>query len=489
MDFSTEETKVISQKTFDSAVQENVVNFEMDKEDALKHAVEQFTKQGVNLNMIIKSTVADGEDHEVLMLSRQLEGLMKESVVQGDKVKELMDKLRVEFKKDLSYRYQAHKVASVEKVIFDACVHLRNEKSNTFKASLQTLAALITGQPDLLSSEGIRFILKALDDVEADSGIAVICLRILKFACTAHEANKVTMVKCNGVETILTCAERFESNLSVVREACRALRTLTLNDDIRAQFGNAHDRTKEIVTKHRGLSRIFVLIKGHENDAALASEICGTLSKMLGRSEFCQQALDMGALEVIVDLLKAHMANPILVKKCIGLMKAMSGNDDVKFTVMKTEAPQLIVMALREHIDSPSVCEMVFAAVQVLCLRTPPHSNQIMELDFAALLIQAMNQHSNSPKLLRAASHAVRNLVARARHHRTTFLDLNIEALIRKAMVQHGKAVETESKAALRDLDLKVSLATPWMGKGGKAFKRAFDRRNNQDLDRSAECY
>jgi len=246
-----------------------------------------------------------------------------------------------------------------------------------------------------------------------------------------------------------------------------------LDDDIRVQFGNAHDHTKEIVTKHRGLSRIFVFIKGHENDAALASEICGTLSKMMVRSEFCQQVLDMGALEVIIRLLKAHMANPILVKQCIGLMKAMSGNDDVKFTVMKTEAPQLIVMALQEHIDSPSVCEMVFAAIQILCLRAPSHSNQIMEMNFAALLIQAMKQHNNQPNLLRAACHAVRNLVARARHHQVTFLNQNIEVLIRKAMKQHGKAIEAETKAALRDLDLAVDLATPWNGRDGNALDRA----------------
>ena len=40
-----EATKVISQSTFDSVVQENVVDFEMEKEEALEDAIEQFTKQ------------------------------------------------------------------------------------------------------------------------------------------------------------------------------------------------------------------------------------------------------------------------------------------------------------------------------------------------------------------------------------------------------------------------------------------------------------
>ena len=35
------------------------------------------------------------------------------------------------------------------------------------------------------------------------------------------------------------------------------------------------------------------------------------------RSEFCQQVLDMGALEVIIRLLKAHMANPVSYGKVV----------------------------------------------------------------------------------------------------------------------------------------------------------------------------
>ena len=47
--------KVISQETFDGVVKENMEEFEMDREEAVKEAISQFEQQGVNLNNIVTS--------------------------------------------------------------------------------------------------------------------------------------------------------------------------------------------------------------------------------------------------------------------------------------------------------------------------------------------------------------------------------------------------------------------------------------------------
>lgn len=52
---STMATKRISQETFDDVVRENMEDFDMSLEDALKDAVEQFTAQGVDLSAIVKT--------------------------------------------------------------------------------------------------------------------------------------------------------------------------------------------------------------------------------------------------------------------------------------------------------------------------------------------------------------------------------------------------------------------------------------------------
>jgi len=56
---------------------------------------------------------------------------------------------------------------------------------------------------------------------------------------------------------------------STTKEACGVLRSLTLDDDVRVQFGKAHEHTKLIVTEHSGLERLFRFIEGNATEAIL----------------------------------------------------------------------------------------------------------------------------------------------------------------------------------------------------------------------------
>ncbi|KAJ7308276.1 hypothetical protein JRQ81_008804 [Phrynocephalus forsythii] len=64
--------KRITQETFDEVVQENMVEFEMDPEEAVMDAVQQFESQGVDLSHIVKmaqspvSGDSPGKKHAVL---------------------------------------------------------------------------------------------------------------------------------------------------------------------------------------------------------------------------------------------------------------------------------------------------------------------------------------------------------------------------------------------------------------------------------------
>jgi len=44
----------VSQETFDAAVQENIDEFDMEPEEALADAIQQFETQGVNLSNVVK---------------------------------------------------------------------------------------------------------------------------------------------------------------------------------------------------------------------------------------------------------------------------------------------------------------------------------------------------------------------------------------------------------------------------------------------------
>lgn len=53
------QTKWITQETFDAVVKENIDDFEMDLDEAVEDAKQQFQSQGVDLSNIITSFVMD----------------------------------------------------------------------------------------------------------------------------------------------------------------------------------------------------------------------------------------------------------------------------------------------------------------------------------------------------------------------------------------------------------------------------------------------
>ncbi|KAI2589856.1 armadillo repeat containing 6, partial [Homo sapiens] len=67
-------SKRIAQETFDAAVRENIEEFAMGPEEAVKEAVEQFESQGVDLSNIVKTAPkvsADGSQeptHDILQM-------------------------------------------------------------------------------------------------------------------------------------------------------------------------------------------------------------------------------------------------------------------------------------------------------------------------------------------------------------------------------------------------------------------------------------
>lgn len=68
--------------------------------------------------------------------------------------------------------------------------------------------------------------------------------------------NRQMFVKAGLIEMALAATERFPLDGKVVAEAAQALRTLTLDDDIRVSFGKAHERTKQVGGSGRGQSHI-----------------------------------------------------------------------------------------------------------------------------------------------------------------------------------------------------------------------------------------
>ncbi|OXB57705.1 UNVERIFIED_CONTAM: hypothetical protein H355_008659, partial [Colinus virginianus] len=412
-------SKRIAQETFDDAVQENIAEFGMEPEEALKDAVQQFESQGVDLSNIIKavrqpaSENGQKQKHEVLLTLDSLGRCVADS-----DLAEMAEQLLVftdQCKEQLAFRYLAGQNGAYP-VVFSAC-QLASGDRNLMMKAFNALSAILDGQPDLLDSAGQDLLLQTLKEYREDAEVTLAGIRCIRHACLKHEQNRQDFVK-KGVLPLLTGAIVLHGDSAdVVRTASSALRVMTFDDDIRVPFGHAHDHAKMIVLENDGLRVLIEAAKAFTDNCSVLSELCATLSRLSVRNEFCQEIVDLGGLNFMVSLLADSMDHPI--------------------------------------------CEQGCAALCMLALRKPENCNVIMEGGGALAALQAMKAHPQEVTVQKQACMLIRNLVSRSRDYSQPILEMGAEDLITEARATH-KDCDDVAKAALRDLGCKVELRELW---------------------------
>ncbi|CAN9503465.1 unnamed protein product [Ophioblennius macclurei] len=459
----------ITQETFDAAVRENMEEFEMEPDEALKEALEQFESQGVDLSCIVKAVpaVASADNHEdqthQVLLALDALRLGKDSAGEA----EIMGHMKCfteQCTQEFAQRYLAAQKDAYP-LILSFC-QKSTEQQEALLAALSALASLTDGQPDLLDAEGQRFVLDILKKYREDSSVMCTAVRTVRHCCLKHEQNRQDLVK-GGVLPLLTAAITQHSGCAeLIKEVSAALRVMTFDDDIRVMFGQAHEHAKMIVLEHNGLKILIEAAKAHIDNTSVLSEICGTLSRLAVRNEFCQDICDLGGLKLMMTLLANSYESAELVRQVLSAIRAVAGNDDVKDAVVNAGGVQLVVIAMNRHISNPAVCEQGCACLSVLALRKPNNCKVIMENGGATAAVQAMNTHTNAVNVQKQACMLLRNLVSRMRNYCQPILEMGAEALIVQALKNHESCADI-GKATLRDLGCEVDLRELWTGKHG----------------------
>uniref|UniRef100_UPI0037E6FD06 armadillo repeat-containing protein 6 n=1 Tax=Semicossyphus pulcher TaxID=241346 RepID=UPI0037E6FD06 len=459
----------ITQETFDAAVRENMEEFEMDPDEALREAVEQFESQGVDLSCIVKAVPAvssedkqEEQTHEVLQALDSLR-TGKDSASVADVTADLKS-FTEHCSQGFAQRYLAAQKDAYP-VILSYCTKSMEDQEALLNA-LSALAALTDGQPDLLDAEGRQFLLDVLKKYKADSSVTWVTIHTVRHCCLKHEQNRQDLVK-GGILPLLTGATKQHGGCAeLIKEASAALRFMTFDDDVRVTFGHAHEHAKMIVLEHNGLKVLIESAKAHLNDTSVLSELCATLSRLAVRNEFCQDICDLGGLKLIMTLLADSYESPELVRQVLCAIRAVAGNDDVKDAVVNAGGVQLIVIAMNRHMSNSSVCEQGCACLSVLALRKPNNCKVIMENGGALAAVQAMKAHTDAVNVQKQACMLMRNLVSRMQNYSQPILEMGAEALIAQALRTHQDCGDV-GKAALRDLGCQVELRELWTGKHG----------------------
>ncbi|XP_022104734.1 armadillo repeat-containing protein 6-like [Acanthaster planci] len=457
-------SKRITQETFDAVVKENIEEFEMSPEEALREAIEQFESQGVNLVNILKTVPAVGGEgdvahaarHPVLEALDQLHQVLQGVVTDKESVKASLTKFSLECGVDISHRIAAASNNAYPTLKFLVQKYLKDE--GMLLAALDGMAALLNGQPDLIQGADGQMLCDILRENVTSEKIAASCIRTIRLTCTMHEINRRAFVKAELIPLLIQTLENCPT-AAAIKEACGALRILTVDDDIRVPFGKAHDHAKMIV-EAGAMKVILDTLTAHVDDPSLAGDLCLTLSRLAVRNEFCQEIVDLGGLKLVLQVLNDNMESQVVVKHVLAMLKAIAGNDQVKVAIVNAGGASIIIQAVSQHIKQPGVCEAGFGAIAAITLRNPSHAKIAMEAGTAPVIIQAMQIHPTEAATQKHACMALRNLVARSREYCPTILALEAEPLIQKARA----FCEDEAKAALRDLGCEVELKELWKG-------------------------
>ncbi|KAG9486475.1 hypothetical protein GDO78_006707 [Eleutherodactylus coqui] len=297
--------KWISQETFDAVVQENIAEFDMEPEEALNEAIQQFESQGVDLTNIIKAVRKQNEEceaapsHDILLTLESLRKAIETNSVSS--LSELLLQFGDQCKQSMAHRYLAGQKAAYP-VVLEAWKQCEGDRETLLNA-LYAMSSLTDGQPDLLERVGEELLLRALENHSKDPEVTLLAIRLARHVCLKHEQNRQNLVKAGILRHLTQAISYHGTDPDVVCEACSALRIMTLDDDIRVPFGHAHDHAKMIVLEHAGLKLLIEAAKGFTDNSIVLSELCSTVARLCVRNEFCQDVVDLGGLNFMLALL------------------------------------------------------------------------------------------------------------------------------------------------------------------------------------------
>lgn len=188
----------------------------------------------------------------------------------------------------------------------------------------------MTGQPDLLDQKGVVL----MNELLTHSKLRVLTLKWIKTCCIKHENNRQIIFNSDiltKIKELLIDPE--SSNPQIIREVCAVCRSLVLDDDIRVEFGNAHEHAKAIAMDT--IHPLLKLLETFKSDEGLVSELMLTLASLLVRAEFCKIVQDAGGIDFLLEALITFAGKEQVVKQGLKLIKALAGNDDCKYYIIR----------------------------------------------------------------------------------------------------------------------------------------------------------
>lgn len=486
--------KRISQVTFDETVRENMEEFELEREEAVKDALQQFTSQGVDLgNICVALHECDGHwleevDAQLTALTACLDnGAQVMLPAAWDRVGTVVALRALHAaltEADVDKAANARKLmGSKETVNVVARIWQEVEEptaaADASAAEARILALAVTqalcswgpageASRDAFWPMSMRMLCDAAKHAYSQKNQAFYLpfLTLVRVLCTRAEDNKVSFVRYGGLDLLVGALkeEPRASDRNIVCEACGALKAVTAVDDFRKDFSASHTHTRALVAKG-AIPLLLQSCHRFPTDLDTVAAALAALRNLANNDESVNQIVSEGGLDLAVRALEAHWSHPPLTQTAIGLFRNVSADDRHKTSLCNNGAAELMLKAMRKHGEVVKIQEHGLATMGAMALRSPDNCRQLVGLGAVLVILQALRQHGEARTIQRQACLAVRNMVSRVPELGEAFLEGGAEPLLRLAG-RYQESVD-EAYAALRDLkcDVKRVMVDPVTGK------------------------
>eukprot|EP00752_Nemacystus_decipiens_P018714 g16778.t1 len=500
----------ISQETFDEVVKENMEDFGMDRKTAAEDAVGQFQAQGADLSRVDTSADDIRKDARATINDHveKLRGVDLSAVSGGEGTSnpgECLGALSAlaELCREDGDAGEANRMAVGEAGGVGVIARLLDarEESGFVLAALSALHdvcrnternrdAFIYTNMDQLTSLLLRWT-NALRDVDeshagdggektvasagASTGVAArgtavlvaAALKTVRTVCTKADNNKASFMRRKGAQVLVAGLALYGSGDSkdgaVTKEACFALRSVSMGDDRRKDFSCAYDNVKALVSAG-AIPRLLDAARAFEEDSSTLSSVYLALKQLAANDDSVKLIVEKGGLDLVSGAVVNFPLEAVVCRTALALFRNISANDVLKTRLLQEGGLKLVLGCMSQHKNDKTLQEHGCATMAAMALRSPSNGAQIVQEGGIASVLEAMRTHPAVQPLQRQACLCIRNIAARGPGLRSSLLDEGCESALRDA----GKLPNCvdEAYGALRDLHCEVGLVT--MGEGGK---------------------
>lgn len=455
--------KHLTQEAFDDAVRQNIDDLDLEEDEAVQSAVEEFEMQGYDLTGIIKE-VNGGQrlaQHPIKQATEEVSTSLANSQLNiqqlRDGLSSLSEQLQLNNKELMAQALTAATKFGTVAALVRACEVLasRGEDGEGLLVSvLQLMRRLMVSQElrgELATTGGLE-VLHQLAKTGSQE-VKAATLAVADAASYKEENNKCRLVFIGFATTTLDLLKEPQATEPVIMAACGCLRAFTTADDERPPASKAFSHARMLAKQEGGIQVLFEVLQrlGPDSPEACAA-VLAAVKSLACNEEVCKSFNDVGGVTGCLDIVRAARDHSGVVRYGMSSLRQLANSDPIKGAIARHGGLDLTLSLLRQYPGVLEVQEQVLGLVVSMTLRQPDICEMAAEAGWVEGLVGVMSESPESPAVQRQACMAIRNMVVRNPELRPQFVSQGVEALLREAKKRHPAQCQDVGSAALRDL-------------------------------------